>query len=175
MNKNINALLFQMAASDMKNQLERASQKFTIGAVLQSKKPMNANFPEILNDFMCPMQKGLVLQFMKGEEKQYFIEKMAELAKTIEEMPKMGEQDGIVYLHYFKGGADWFIMEKDMGDVDDVKNGVPPQSQAFGLADLFNDGGELGYISIDELKRNNVELDFHWTPKTLEQVRAERN
>lgn len=42
------------------------------------------------------------------------------------------EQDGkgeeaIVTLHYFRGGMDWFITEKDM---------EPEQHQAFGLADL---------------------------------------
>jgi hypothetical protein len=49
-----------------------------------------------------------------------------------------------------------------------------PQLQAYGLADLYGDGGELGYISILDLIRHNVELDLYWTPKTLNEVRAER-
>ena len=46
--------------------------------------------------------------------------------------------------------------------------------KAFGLADPFGDGGELGYISIMELRRAGVELDLYWTPKTLAEIRATR-
>jgi len=57
---------------------------------------------------------------------------------------------------------DWYITERDM-ETD--------QLQAFGLANLGY-GGELGYISIEELKSSNVEIDLHWTPKTLREVKA---
>lgn len=101
-----------------------------------------------------------------GEERQYFIDKFCEYADRIDNMPKTYEQDGkgdqaIVYLHYFRSGMDWYITERDMED---------EQYQAFGLADL-GDGGELGYISIQELIENGVELDLHWTPKTLAEVK----
>ena len=56
--------------------------------------------------------------------------------------------DAVVYLHYFRGGMDWYITEKDMEE---------EQHQAFGLADLGY-GGELGYISIQELIDNGVSL-----------------
>lgn len=61
-------------------------------------------------------------------------------------MDKTYEQDGkgeesIAYLHYFRGSADWYILEKDS---------EPEQFQAFGWADLGG-GGELGYISIIDL------------------------
>jgi len=58
---------------------------------------------------------------------------------------------------------DWYITEKDMGD---------EQIQAFGLADLGMGFPELGYISIEELVENGVELDLHWTPKTLAEVKS---
>lgn len=45
----------------------------------------------------------------------------------------------------------------------------PEQHQAFGAANLGY-GAELGYISIEELKENNVELDLYWTPKPLSQI-----
>jgi hypothetical protein len=45
------------------------------------------------------------------------------------------------------------------------------QHQAFGLADLFGDGGELGYISIVEILANGGGLDFYFTPKTLKEIR----
>ena len=40
------------------------------------------------------------------------------------------------------------------------------QLQAFGLADLGY-GPEYGYISIEELLENGVELDFHYRPRTV--------
>jgi hypothetical protein len=122
----------------------------------------------VIKDFMPSGQKEVIRKGMRGEEADYFIDKMAEMRKVIETMPATYGQDGkgdqaIAYLHYFKGGGDWWITEKDMdGGVD----------QAFGLADLFGDGGELGYISIRELVQNGVELDLHWTPKTLAAIRG---
>ena len=80
---------------------------------------------------------------------------------TIETMPKTYETDGqgddaIVYLHYFNSSFDWYITERDMED---------EQIQAFGLAKMAFT--EFGYISINELLENNVELDFYWTPKRV--------
>ena len=40
------------------------------------------------------------------------------------------------------------------------------------LADLGMDCAELGYISIEELTEYGAELDLHWTPKTLREVKA---
>lgn len=114
---------------------------------------------------LCAIRDGL-----RGEEQSFFQEKIAAYSDALRTMPKVYEQDGlgdqaIVHLHYFKGNQDWFITERDMTLV---------QHQAFGLADLFNDGGELGYISIHELIRFDVELDLYWTPKTLGEVKANR-
>jgi Protein of unknown function (DUF2958) len=79
------------------------------------------------------------------------------------------EQDGlgddaVVHMHYFLNGSDWWITELDVED---------KVSQAFGLVQLDSYQPELGYISIAELVSNSVgaELDLHWTPKTLLQVR----
>lgn len=126
-----------------------------------------------LRQFIAPGQLRTIATLATGEEGQHFIDKAAEYAHRIATMPKSYEQDGkgeeaIVYLHYFKGSADFFITEKD-SDPDGEG-----QIQAFGLADLFRDGGELGYISIEELKAAGVELDLFWTPKTLREVRAAR-
>ena len=112
-----------------------------------------------------PRQQKIVLsQLLRGEERYGFAKMLNDLAERIDKMPKTYEQDGkgenaIVYLHYFAGGAqNWWITEKDMED------GV---TQAFGKADLFGDGGELGYISITELTENRTEIDLYWTPKPL--------
>lgn len=121
-----------------------------------------------LAPFLSKQQFSAMKHGAVGEESQFFTDKAVELADTIRTMPETYGQDGkgdvaVAYLHYFKGGADWYITEKDKD------GGV---LQAFGLADLFGDGGELGYISIEELTRNGAELDFHWTPKTLSQIRG---
>ena len=122
-----------------------------------------------LANFIGRNQKRCVQAIVAcGEEAQWYREKMMELAVLVQTMPKTGETDGegmnaIAQLHYFTAGADWYITEKDM-EVE--------QHQAFGLADLFGDGGELGYISIVELLENHAELDLHWTPKALKECRT---
>ncbi len=89
---------------------------------------------------------------------------MIALADQLAAMPvtyqtsKLGKQ-AIVHLHYFLGGrVNAWITEKD-------KDGGT--LQAFGKVDLFGDGGEVGYVCIDELLEAGAELDFHWTPKPL--------
>ncbi len=109
-----------------------------------------------------------------GEEGEFFTEKLAELITLISNMPKIYEQDGkgdeaIVTLHYFRGNADWYITEKDSVAGE-------PQLQAFGFADLGDpQNAELGYISIDDLIKNKVELDLYFTPRTLREVKKEKN
>jgi len=103
----------------------------------------------------------------RGEEKQYFFDKLVELASVVSTMPKVYEQDGkgdqaIAYLHYFRGGMDWYITERDTTD---------EQHQAFGVANL-GDGPEAGYISIAEIIGANVELDFHFKPRSLAEIPA---
>ena len=126
---------------------------------------MNAIFK--LHYFIGKNQILIVKDAMNGEEKQYFIDKMIELAGVVGKMPKTYEQDGlgdmaIVHLHYFKGGCDWYITEKDKDS---------QQAQAFGYANLGDDNyAEVGYISLEEILESNVELDFHWKPKTLAEV-----
>lgn len=121
-----------------------------------------------MNKWMSEAQNKAVIDGLMGEEWQFFADKMKELAATIANMPKTYDQDGkgeeaIAHLHYFRGSGDWYITEKDMEGVG--------TEQAFGLADLYGDGGELGYISIQELREAGVELDFHFTPKAVREVR----
>lgn len=123
----------------------------------------------VLNRFVGRSQIAAMGELCYGEERQFFIDKICELADLFaHKMAKTYEQDGkgndaIVYLHYFHAsGADWYITERDIED---------EQNQAYGLADLGY-GAELGYISIEELKSVGAELDIHWTPKTLGAVRV---
>ena len=128
---------------------------------------------ETVRPFMNQGEFHALLTGARSEEKQFFFDKVAELAETITTMPKTYEQDGkgeaaIAYLHYFRGNQNWWITEKDVGTADE-----PGQHQAFGLADLGY-GGELGYISIVELVKAGVELDLYFKPQTLGEIRAKK-
>ncbi len=129
----------------------------------------------ICREFIGPTQFRTLRTLLRGEEGAFFAGKFREFATRIAAMPQTYDQDGkgdaaIVSLHYFAGGqASWWITEKDRGCPGDEA-----QHQAFGLADLFGDGGELGYISIVEILAAGGELDLYFTPKTLGAVRAAR-
>lgn len=137
--------------------------------------PVNPKVPpavteamKYLKDFMPTSQRRIFQQCFSGEEKQFFFDKAIEMAERIKTMPKTYEQDGlgknaVAHLHYFRGGCDWYITEKDM---------EAEQLQAFGSANLGY-GAELGYISIVELVESNVELDLHFTPKPLSEIKQE--
>lgn len=121
----------------------------------------------VLRRFISPDQLGTICESMQGEEQQFFFDKVVELAGIIDAMPVTfqteGQQDNaIAHLHYFVGGCDWFLTERDV---------LPDQHQAFGLADMGCP--ELGYISIVELLANGVELDMYWTPKPLREIAGE--
>ena len=120
-----------------------------------------------MKGFMGRSQLATLDAGVWSEERQYFYDKLVEMANLITTMPVTYQTDGqgmdaIVQLHYFTAGADWYITERDCED---------EQLQAFGKADIFGDGGELGYISIVELLEVGAELDLHWTQKTLAQIK----
>ena len=118
-------------------------------------------------------QRMALLEAVKGEEGSYFVEMLTKLRERIETMPKSYETDGqgeeaVVYLHYFWGAVDAWVTEKDMGDGSaDLR-----QLQALGKISLTGskDDAEFGYISIDDLIGNGVELDLYWTPKKLKEL-----
>ena len=73
----------------------------------------------------------------------------------------------IVYVHYFTGSCDWYIVELD-----------PETGIAFGYADLGDpQNAEWGYVDLTELGTVEgpfgigVERDLHWTPKRFDEVR----
>ena len=120
-----------------------------------------------LHGFIPYNQAKVIGSFFRGEEGDFYRTKIVEYARLVSLMPHTYEQDGkgddaMAYLHYFSGSCDWYITEKDMED---------EQNQAFGWADLGY-GGELGYISLVQLCGSNVELDLHWTPRRLREIKA---
>ena len=122
-----------------------------------------------VKDYVSDSQLEAMGDGVRGEEGEFFKTLFVKLAETITNMPVTYKTDGqgdeaIVHLHYFRGNMDWYITEKDVGD---------EQIQAFGLADLGMGHPELGYISIEELVDNGIELDLYWTPKTLAELKAQ--
>ena len=117
---------------------------------------------EELRQFINPDQLSTLYVLFTGEERHYFFDKVCELRDMVMNMPKTYEQEGkgdsaVIYLHYFIGNCNWYIIEKDSEQ---------EQLQTFGIADLGY-GPEYGYISIEELLENGVELDFHYEPRTV--------
>jgi hypothetical protein len=126
-----------------------------------------------LLNFISNSQLLAIKAGVSGEESKFFRDKLKEMSTVVATMPQTYDQDGkgqeaIAYLHYFTGGCDWYITEKDKGAEDDKQRGK--QYQAFGLAKIHE--AELGYISIQELIENQVELDLYWTPKTLGEIQS---
>ena len=124
----------------------------------------------MLPEFIGAAQLAVLNEGFAGEEHAFFTDKVLQLSKLFATMPKTYEQDGlgdqsIAHLHYFMGGMDWFITERDMND---------EQLQAYGLCDLGMGFPELGYVSLREITSNGAELDLYWTPKTLAEIRALR-
>ncbi len=127
---------------------------------------------EKIKPFLGEQQWSVISNNVDGSEYE-FKDVVDSLFKTISTMSKTYEQDGkgddaIVYLHYFKGGSDWFITEKDSNE---------EQCQAFGYAVLNNDleMAELGCINIKELKEFNVELNFYFETATLGHIQRNLN
>jgi len=118
-----------------------------------------------------PEQYEVITDAMLGEEGDHFIEIIDRIHATWQAMPKTYETDAqgraaVAHLHYFIGGCDWWIVEKD-ADPDHAG-----QVQAFGIADLGM-GAELGYISIPELLENGADLDLYYTePKNIGELLA---
>ena len=131
-----------------------------------------------LKHFIGRDQLSVMLANCRGEEGKHFRDKIVALKAQIEAMPTSYETDGqgdeaTATLHYFNGGSDWYITEKDAGVPEDEEQGV--QLQAFGLACLNGDteNAEMGYISIEELIKHGVELDLYYAPKTIGDIKKQ--
>lgn len=131
--------------------------------------PQATEAVKTLRPFIGREQLAFIGELCRGEEGEWFKAKLVELASVVTTMPKTGESDGkgkdaLVYLHYFTGGCDWYILEKDMGCEGEPNN----QEQAFGYANIGDDyNAEFGYIGLPEILAFGAELDLHWTPKAV--------
>lgn len=139
------------------------------------KTQFNENLKQ-LKFFVSDYQLRSLQDIFKGDESEFATETAAALANIINTMPGTYETeetetpDKIVYLHYFKGGSDFYIIEKDKGSDQDPEPGK--QFQAWGYAVLNGDheNAEFGYINIHELINNGVELDFNFKPVKFKEL-----
>lgn len=130
-----------------------------------------------LKDFMGTRQMKTVAEIIRtGEESQWFVERMESLAAIVESMPKTYETDGqgddaICHLHYFGGSYDGYLIEKDMEESADP---AEAQWQAFGFVHWAHMPGDAdkGYICLPEIFKSNMELDFHFDPTPLREIKA---
>ena len=129
-----------------------------------------------LTGFIGPGQLATVKQCLRGEEGEWFMEKMEELASIVESMPVTYGQNGkgddaICYLHYFGRSYDGYITEKDMEESTDPADA---QWQAHGYVHWAQFPGNLsmGYICLPEIFKSHMELDFHFTPTTVREIKA---
>lgn len=117
-----------------------------------------------IQDFMNPAQLSIV----KGSNE--FDDVINGLYKIIAQTPEIyGTQtvslhEKIAYLHYFKGGNDWYIVELPNIDIKD--DNLSMEGTAFGYV-MLNGVSEFGYININELKQVGAELDFHFEPTPM--------
>jgi len=130
---------------------------------------MNIPTPEMMVIFKSITPRAeyrAVLEGMRGEEGAYFAETVEKMVNVWKAMPVTYGTDGqgreaLAGMHYFTGGCDWWIVEKDSDTDGDG------QIQAFGVADLGQGCREIGYINLVELLAAGAELDFHYTPMTV--------
>ncbi|MGE0047753.1 MAG: DUF3560 domain-containing protein [Acidithiobacillus sp.] len=149
----------------------------TVAPAEAQKPSLLTSVPRDLWAFMGAQQREVSNTLLRGEEGEFFSDKMRELAGIVQSMPVTYGTDGMpdaerpVSLRYFgPGNQQWFIIEKDRGNP--LENDFL-QTQAFGLADLGMGEPELGYINIEEITRLGAELDYHFTPTTLLEVKKQ--
>jgi hypothetical protein len=134
---------------------------------------MKSSFYENLDklyEFIPKAQYEALKEIHRGPEKDSAKEITQRLAETIESMPGPYGTEGtarpekMVYLHYFQGGSDFYILERD--------NLPGRQYQAFGYTILNGDleNAEFGYIDIFGLIELGVELDFYFKPVKFKEL-----
>ncbi len=111
----------------------------------------------IAKSVLPTVQYVSTLKFAQGEEREFFVHKIKEIAAAVEKAPKINATDGLeehrIVLRYFHpSGTQSFVTE------------IGKDGDAFGFQCLNDDweNAEWGYLNIDELKNiRGMEVDFH--------------
>ena len=123
-------------------------------------------------NFMGYSQRLALLEALRSEEGEGIADTVLRVAEQIKATPKtygtegQAEHERKVCLHYFRGGVDAYILERDVGDYADGE-ATGPQHQTYGKITVIGggwEGAEWGYISIADLLKHGVALDLHFDP-----------
>lgn len=117
--------------------------------------------------FIGHSQRSALMAVLASEEGDFFAELLTDLHNLIETMPVTYQTDGqgkaaIAHLHYFMGGYDAYVTEKDV-------DGEEGQRQAYGYQRFRPNDFEAGYVSIADAIRVGAELDLYFTPKPVQE------
>ena len=157
--------------SEMLDSLHEAAEKESLADEPQAEKEILHSSEKQSDDDLTVSPKELAiaksvlptvqyvstLKFAQGEEREFFVHKIKEIAAAVENAPKINETDGleehrIVLCYFHPSGTQSFVTE------------IGNDGDAFGFQCLNDDweNAEWGYLNIDELKNiRGMEVDFH--------------
>ena len=157
--------------SEMLDSLHEAAEKESLADEPQAEKEILHSSEKQSDDDLTVSPKELAiaksvlptvqyvstLKFAQGEEREFFVHKIKEIAAAVENASKINETDGLeehqIILRYFHpSGTQSFVTE------------IGKDGDAFGFQCLNDDweNAEWGYLNIDELKNiRGMEVDFH--------------
>jgi len=132
-----------------------------IGGENKSKENLS-NIKKFVKKFMPEIEYKTMVSNKQNDD-------FVKIYNQIKSTPKMREQENkgdeaIVYLHYFKGGSDFYLTELDTETL-----------QGFGIGALSGNYPEMTYIDVNELVENVFELDLYFTPTKLSVIKNKLN
>lgn len=133
----------------------------------KSERTPKITLSPLLQELM-PKHQQQYLRELSEEGRKELTSVIQELEQQVKTIKKSQENSSVkmVKAHYFYAGSDWYVTEY-MGN-----------GEVYGYA-LLNDDvqmSEWGYMSIAEFNEvGRVEMDFHWTPKPMDEVLYKRD
>lgn len=118
--------------------------------------------------FIAPAQFDAIAAGFTCKVPQFYYNQAVCQAAVIAAMPEKVEpnkssDDAIVKLHYSEGQRQYYVTELGI---------LPNRHLAFGLIHIGPKFRPIvGYISLPMILKGGAELDFYWSPVTVERVR----
>ena len=121
---------------------------------------------ENMSGLISFLQAGVMKSYLRDVDGAFFRMAIERIHQLVESIPATAETDGqfddaIVSLHYFYGAWDWYVIELDK-----------ESREAYGLVIGFE--SECGYFPISEIIREGAELDLHFQPCSLGEIKKMR-
>ena len=130
----------------------------------KEQKPVTLSIEELsLAKSVIPEQQFITtLSLSKGEEGDFFKQKIKDIANAVSKAPKLYETDGaeqhaLLFRYFHPAGTESLVCE------------IGEDGEAFGFQCINGDyiNAEWGYIDLNELKKNpEIQLDYH-VPKGM--------